>query len=939
MQQTTQNNLLQWCQTRTQKYKELKITDLTTKSWKDGLGFCALIHSYFPMDFDYDLMLSKNREERFSTAIELINKYCHFETNLQLNLFLSEDEQDFSSFLLILYLQLQKYEMKQTVVKQLEEWTYANFSKIIFDSDIHDWSENTSEFDENVFKKSHLVFLVEDTEGNVFGCYTEKVINQYVVRINGIPTFTTIHDENAFVFTINSNERFKEMKKYDIRETETQWGVALFKQDDDKLFGIGRGFDILVMKNNSKDKCFSIQNSFDYENDKRVLTGKVGEFNNWEVKRVRVIQMEETADSNERKRIDKERIKKEKELKKKRELEELYEKQNNMLKQLNEYYKEMDQETIKIYEELTGLQYEGIIFDSNIHKCATGDSQFHQILYEKEKIIVLIEDVQVKNTFGIFIDAKIDNIMKARGNNISGKGINDPNCFIFSLDSDGRSDEILKFKPKDKKGTEIFRVFDEQGMVMFLVGDVDVFMFKCDNWVRSYCDQESFDYQGHEDILVGHCGMRSPHTVGRVSVIQMRETEEQKRIRKEKEEQERLERQRLMEETKNNLQTIWKDEIKQIEEWTELDCLELIFDSNVNSWEIGNCELNNILLGRSNVVLIIEDTNGNRFGAYFNSTIDSEISFSAFGMNGKTIMDSNAFVFSLKSNGRLDKPMKFNITEEKSIMAMFLFKESFDAVLSIGEVSDIVIQKQQNKTECSCNQKCFDYNGIENALIGKTDEKNHFEMKQFIALQFGISEERKRLVEMKMLEKIHQELIEKHSDEINQLQQWTNKTFKSVIFDSTVHSWEMNNSVFSQKVYGKEHVVFIVEEKFGNKFGLYFNGLISQIASKDGNTINGALADPDAFLFTLKANGKEEGMKKFDLPPDLERFLLMVMDDENFALMIWGNIEIAIFKKPNANASNFMPKTPYSQTVGNELGYVNDDNYFIPSRIIALQFE
>ena len=277
--------------------------------------------------------------------------------------------------------------------------------------------------------------------------------------------------------------------------SETQWGLALFTKDDDKLFGIGRGFDILVMKKNSKNKCFSIQNSFDYENTRQVLTGKVGEFNNWEVKRIRVIKMVETEDSNERKSIDRARIKQEKQRKKEEELKEMYENQRLYLEELNELYRVMDQETIQIFEEVTGLQYQEIIFDSTVHKCSTGDSQFHEILLGKEKIIIIVEDFNLKNTFGIFIDSKIENIMKMRGSEVSGTGNTDPNCFIFTLDTDGRSDKVLKFKPKDKSGSEIFRLFDQEGMIMFMVGEKDVFMFKRDNWVRSFCDQISFDYQ------------------------------------------------------------------------------------------------------------------------------------------------------------------------------------------------------------------------------------------------------------------------------------------------------------------------------------------------------------------------------------------------------------------------------------------------------------
>ena len=39
--------LLQWCQEQTKEYPGVKIIDMAL-SWKNGLGFCAIIHRYRP---------------------------------------------------------------------------------------------------------------------------------------------------------------------------------------------------------------------------------------------------------------------------------------------------------------------------------------------------------------------------------------------------------------------------------------------------------------------------------------------------------------------------------------------------------------------------------------------------------------------------------------------------------------------------------------------------------------------------------------------------------------------------------------------------------------------------------------------------------------------------------------------------------------------------
>jgi hypothetical protein len=44
---TSKDGLLLWCINRTAGYKHLKIENYH-RSWKDGLGFCALIHRHRP---------------------------------------------------------------------------------------------------------------------------------------------------------------------------------------------------------------------------------------------------------------------------------------------------------------------------------------------------------------------------------------------------------------------------------------------------------------------------------------------------------------------------------------------------------------------------------------------------------------------------------------------------------------------------------------------------------------------------------------------------------------------------------------------------------------------------------------------------------------------------------------------------------------------------
>ncbi|KAM6911210.1 uncharacterized protein PEZ65_015490 isoform 1-T2 [Lycodopsis pacificus] len=65
--------LLEWCRSKTIGYQNIDIQNFSS-SWSDGMAFCALVHSFFPLDFDYNTLEAANRKHNlqlaFSTAEE-----------------------------------------------------------------------------------------------------------------------------------------------------------------------------------------------------------------------------------------------------------------------------------------------------------------------------------------------------------------------------------------------------------------------------------------------------------------------------------------------------------------------------------------------------------------------------------------------------------------------------------------------------------------------------------------------------------------------------------------------------------------------------------------------------------------------------------------------------------------------------------------------------
>ncbi|KAL2099220.1 hypothetical protein ACEWY4_005700 [Coilia grayii] len=63
------NSLLRWCQSRTQGYKNIEITNFSS-SWSDGLAFCAVYHTYLPSHIPYSSLSPDNKKENLTLAFQ-----------------------------------------------------------------------------------------------------------------------------------------------------------------------------------------------------------------------------------------------------------------------------------------------------------------------------------------------------------------------------------------------------------------------------------------------------------------------------------------------------------------------------------------------------------------------------------------------------------------------------------------------------------------------------------------------------------------------------------------------------------------------------------------------------------------------------------------------------------------------------------------------------
>ncbi|XP_076831870.1 smoothelin, like [Brachyhypopomus gauderio] len=65
--------LLEWCRSKTIGYQNIDIQNFSS-SWSDGMAFCALVHSFFSTEFDYNALSPAERKHNFELAFSTAEK-------------------------------------------------------------------------------------------------------------------------------------------------------------------------------------------------------------------------------------------------------------------------------------------------------------------------------------------------------------------------------------------------------------------------------------------------------------------------------------------------------------------------------------------------------------------------------------------------------------------------------------------------------------------------------------------------------------------------------------------------------------------------------------------------------------------------------------------------------------------------------------------------
>ena len=280
------------------------------------------------------------------------------------------------------------------------------------------------------------------------------------------------------------------------------------------------------------------------------------------------------------------------------------------------------------------------------------------------------------------------------------------------------------------------------------------------------------------------------------------------------------------------------------------------------------------------------------FGCYIQSKIDQYQYLENDEWQGGRIKDPNAFVFSLKSNGRQKYPVVCDIFEESSDWAFMLFKSDMETLFSVGGGCDITIAKQNVCDTCFCVQHSFNYQNMKDLLVGRTGDNNFFTIQRIQVLQMmktnviNYSLKHNEDLQLHQLNSSKSSVLNEISPKcVTFIEQQTTLKINEIIFDSQICDWKMNTSTFDYRIFCRSNICILMIDEEMNIFGCF----ISQMIDK----LNLFISDKNAFVFVYQ----NEEFKKCEINEKHFDEVFILHDQESDVLFQLGNDDIIIGKE------------------------------------------
>ena len=169
-----------------------------------------------------------------------------------------------------------------------------------------------------------------------------------------------------------------------------------------------------------------------------------------------------------------------------------------------------------------------------------------------------------------------------------------------------------------------------------------------------------------------------------------------------------------------------ENEKKQIEEWTQKKCTEFLFDSEKDDWNYQTSVFDTKIINKSNLLFLLEDTENNKCGYFFNGTITT---------TNNWIKGNNSFMFILQSNGRINKMMKFE--EQNNTLGLFVGNKDHEHIYHINWGYTIHKEKTKSESMHGEHPSYFNLHGTTKAFHKDLSPSGvvKFTPKRFVVLQ------------------------------------------------------------------------------------------------------------------------------------------------------------------------------------------------------------
>ena len=175
---------------------------------------------------------------------------------------------------------IEKRREKEREPRKLEELSGMKIKEILFDSDIHKWSENENEneFVEKINGKKDIIILIEYEQQNLFGGY---IGNKIIIGED-------VNDPTCYLFSLRKNGKYT-MKQYFRNEKDYSYYIPSHLTGYLMTFGSSKSSfeDITLLKKEYSSGYCAVW-CYDYQGESFALAEK----QHFNIKRIVVHQLQ-----------------------------------------------------------------------------------------------------------------------------------------------------------------------------------------------------------------------------------------------------------------------------------------------------------------------------------------------------------------------------------------------------------------------------------------------------------------------------------------------------------------------------------------------------------------------------------------------------------------------------------------------------------------------